>query len=125
MKTIYEVMNIDLAQQYTKARKLATLENIELDDELKAEAIAAIEAMEIPEDDDRHHWIQSIGRIMGADLLTIGKVQPENMLAAAALSVEDFQEAVKVAVQGANELNQYTIAAETAIKNDTISETIT
>ena len=120
-------MNIDLAQEYTKERKLAVVEKLatELGAELEEEVRAAIAELDIPESDERYHWVQKIGRIMGADLLTIGKVQPENMLAASSLSVEDFQEAVKVAVQGANDLNQYTIAAETAIKNDTISETIT
>jgi len=127
MKTLFEVMNIDLAQEYTKERKLAVVEKLatELGAELEEEVRAAIAELDIPESDERYHWVQKIGRIMGADLLTIGKVQPENMLAASSLSVEDFQEAVKVAVQGANDLNQYTIAAETAIKNDTISETIT
>jgi hypothetical protein len=127
MKTLYETLNIDLAQEYTKARKLAVIDSIAtlLGAELEAEVRAAVAAMDIPDNDDRYHWIQKIGRSMGADLLTIGKVQPENMLAAAALSVEDFKEAVKVAVQSANNLNQYTISAEAAIKNDTISETIT
>lgn len=126
MKTLYEVLNVDLAQQYTKARKLAALEKIatEVGADLEAQVKEAIASMDIPEDDDRHHWIQKIGRAMGADLLTIGKVQPENMLSAAALNVDDFKEAVKVAVQSANNLNQYTISAEAAIKNDTISETI-
>lgn len=126
MKSLYEVLNVDLAQQYTKARKLATVEKIAttLGAELEAEVRAAIAEMNIPEDDDRYHWIQKFGLAMGADLLTIGKVQPENMLAAAALGVDDFKEAVKVAVKSANNLNQYTISAEQAIKNDTISEAI-
>lgn len=126
MKTFYEVMNIDLAQEYTKARKLQKLSTLDIGDaQVEIAVKTAIEGMNIPEDDDRHHWIQKLGRAMGADLLTIGKVQPENMLAAAALSTEDFKEAVKVAVAGANELNQYTIAAEQSIKTDTISEPIT
>jgi len=126
MKTFYEVMNIDLAQEYTKARKLQKLSTLVIGDaQVEIAVKTAIEGMDIPEDDDRHHWIQKIGRAMGADLLTIGKVQPENMLAAAALNTEDFKEAVKVAVAGANELNQYTIAAEQSIKTDTISEPIT
>jgi len=126
MKTFYEVMNIDLAQEYTKARKLNKLSTLVIGDaQVEIAVKTAIEGMDIPEDDDRHHWIQKIGRAMGADLLTIGKVQPENMLAAAALNTEDFKEAVKIAVAGANELNQYTIAAEQSIKTDTISEPIT
>ena len=89
MKTFYEVMNIDLAQEYTKARKLNKLSTLVIGDEQVEIAVkTAIEGMDIPEDDDRHHWIQKIGRAMGADLLTIGKVQPENMLAAAALKMK-------------------------------------
>jgi phosphoenolpyruvate-protein kinase (PTS system EI component) len=126
MKSLFEVINIDLAQEYTKERKLAKLESIatEVGPTLEAEAKEAVAAMDIPESDERFHWIQKLGRAMGADLLTIGKVQPENMIAAAALDVEDFQEAVKVAVKGANDLNQYTVAAERAIAQDTISEKI-
>lgn len=126
MKTFYEVLNVDLAQEYTKERKLDKLKTLkdDLQPSLEKEIKAAIKAMDIPEDDDRYHWIQRIGRAMGADLLTIGKVQPENMLAAAALSVDDFKEAVQVAVSSANKLNQYTIAAEQAIKADVITDKI-
>lgn len=124
MKSLFEVINIDLAQDYTKARKRSTLDTILMDSELEAEVKEAIDAMDIPEDDERYHWIQKLGRAMGADLLTIGKVQPENMIAASALSVEDFQEAVKVAVKGANDLNQFTVAAERAIAQDTIADKI-
>jgi hypothetical protein len=124
MKTLFEVINIDLAQDYTKARKRSTLDTILMDSELEAEVKEAIDAMDIPEDDERHHWVQKLGNIMAADLLTIGKVQPENMLAASALKKDDFQQAVKVAVKGANNLNQFTIAAEQAIKADTITDKI-
>ena len=55
MKTLYEVLNLDLPHLYTKARKLAVLSMIELDDALRLEAEAAIEAMDIPVDDDRYH----------------------------------------------------------------------
>ena len=125
MKTFYEVMNIDLAQEYTKARKLEKLSKLVIGDaQVEIAAKTAIEAMDIPEDDDRHHWIQKIGRAMGADLLTIGKVQPENMLAAAALSTEDFKEAVKVATSAARKLNEQTIAAEKELNEETIPSTM-
>jgi len=124
MKTLFEVINIDLAQEYTKARKLAALKSLNVEDDILKEATAAIASMGIPEDDERHHWVQKLGNIMAADLLTIGKVQPENMLAASALEKDDFQQAVKVAVKGANNLNQFTIAAEQAIKADTITDKI-
>lgn len=124
MKTLFEVINIDLSQEYTKARKLAALKSLNVEDDILKEATAAIASMDIPEDDERHHWVQKLGNIMAADLLTIGKVQPENMLAASALEKDDFQQAVKVAVKGANNLNQFTIAAEQAIKADTITDKI-
>jgi hypothetical protein len=126
MKTLYEVINIDLAQEYTKQRKLAKVEQLAtaLGENLEAEVRTAIDSMDIPENDERFHWVQKIGNIMAADLLTIGKVQPENMLAASALDKKDFQEAVKIAVKGANDLNQFTIAAEQAIKADTITDKI-
>lgn len=118
-------MNIDLAKEYTKERKLAKLATLGiLDTEIETNAKEAIYALDIPEADERHHWIQRIGNVMAADLLTIGKVQPENMLVASSLCKEDFQEAVKVAVKGANDLNQYTVAAEQAIKADVITDKI-
>lgn len=124
MKTLYEVMNIDLAKEYTKERKKEAATSLNLDGDLYKDVFAAINDMDIPDNDERHHWIQRIGNTMAADLLTIGKVQPENMLLASSLSKEDFQEAVKVAVKGANDLNQYTVAAEQAIKADVITDKI-
>jgi hypothetical protein len=126
MKTLYEVLNVDLAQEYTKARKLAKLEKIsvQVGTELETEAKAAIAAMDIPEDDDRYHWIQSFGKAAGADLLTLGKVQPENMLKMASLGNEDFQEAVKVATRSARTWNQNTITAEKELNAETIPSTM-
>jgi len=124
MKTLYEVLNIDLAQQYTKARKLRMLEELYLSDELKAEVVATISGMNIPEDDDRHHWVQTLGRQSGADLLTLGKVQPENMLAMAGLGTDDFKEAVKVATSFARSLNTHTVSAERELNTNTIDEAI-
>lgn len=122
MKTLYEVLNIDLAQEYTKARKLAKLQSVTLNEELQEEAKAAIAEMNIPEDDDRHHWIQKLGRAAGADLLTLGKVQPENMLAMSALGADDFKEAVKVATVTARSMNDDTIEAEQELNNDLVPD---
>ena len=90
MKTLYEVLNVDLSQQYTKERKLSVLSTMGLDSDLMLEVEDAVAEMDIPEDDDRYHWIQIFGRQSGADLLTIGKVQPENMLAMAGLGADDY-----------------------------------
>jgi hypothetical protein len=101
MKTLYEVLNVDLVNEYTKARKLAAAANLKLDSKLLTEVKDAIAAIDIPEDDERMHWVQKLGRTAGVDLLTIGKVQPENMLAMASLPADDFKEAVKVATNSA------------------------
>ena len=118
MKTLYEVMNIDLADEYTKARKLAKLATIDAGS-VAAEAESAIAELDIPEDDERHHWIQKLGKAAGVDLLTLGKVQPENMLAMAGLG-DDFSEAVKVATSTARKLNQKTIDAEKDLNEELI-----
>ena len=124
MKSLFEVLNVDLANEYTKARKNATLDALGLDDDLLAEAKAAVDAMDIPEDDERHHWINKLGRAAGADLLTLGKVQPENMLAMSALSAEDFQAAVKVATGSARNWNQLTVEAEKDLNQETVNTVI-
>ena len=124
MKTLYEVLNVDLAQEYTKARKKAVLETLELDAQTEIAAKKVIDDMIIPEDDDRLHWIRKIGNAAGADLLTIGKVQPENMLAMAALSEEDFQECVKVATGSARRWNELTVAAEKELNKDLVPSTM-
>lgn len=126
MKTLYEVLNVDLAQEYTKERKLAVVDKIAtlLGAHLEAEVRAAIADMDIPADDDRYHWIQIFGRAAGADLLTLGKVQPENMLKMASLPAEDFKEAVKVATGSARSWNQNTIAAEKELNAETLPNTM-
>jgi len=124
MKTLYEVLNVDLAQEYTKARKLATLETIIMDAQVEIAVKEAINEMDIPEDDERHQWTQKIGRAAGADLLTIGKVQPENMIAMSSLSAEDFQEAVKVATGCARRWNDLTVEAEKELNEAEIPSTI-
>ena len=88
------------------------------------EVLAAIELMNIPADDEQYHWIQKLGNAAGADLLTLGKVQPENMLAMFGLGVEDFKEAVKVATRTARMLNDSTIAAEKELNDDLVPDNL-
>ena len=124
MKTLYQILNVDLANEHTKTRKLAGLATLTLSTELEEAARAAIESMDIPEDDDRYHWIQTFGRAAGADLLTLGKVQPENMLAMASLGAEDFKEAVKVATSSARNWNKLTVEAEKELNAETLPNTM-
>jgi hypothetical protein len=124
MKTLYEVLNVDLAQEYTKKRKTEKANELRLEQVLLDEVIAVIELMNIPEDDEQYHWIQKLGRLAGADLLTLGKVQPETMLAMIGLGVEDFKEAVKVATRTARMLNDSTIAAEKELTNDLVPDNL-
>lgn len=123
MKTLYEILNVDLAQEYTKSRKLAKLATLDAGP-VAAEAETAIAAMDIPEDDDRLHWIMTFGKAAGADLLTLGKVQPENMIKMASLSADDFQECVKVATGSARDWNKLTISAEKDLNQETIPNTM-
>ena len=125
MKTLYEILNVDLAQEYTKARKLAKLATLEIGDaQLEIAATNAINEMDIPDDDDRLHWIMTFGKAAGADLLTLGKVQPENMIKMASLSADDFQECVKVATGSARDWNQLTISAEKDLNQETMPNTM-
>ena len=124
MKTLYEVLNVDLAQEYTKERKKAAATALNLDGDLYKEVFAAIDDMVIPTDEDRLHWIQKLGRVAGADLLTLGKVQPESMLAMASLPSDDFKEAVKVATSAARSWNEYTVQAEKDLNEETMPSTM-
>lgn len=123
MKTLYEILNVDLSQEYTKARKRAKLATLDAGD-LAAEAETAIDTMDIPEDDDRLHWIMTFGKAAGADLLTLGKVQPENMIKMASLSADDFQECVKVATGSARDWNKLTISAEKDLNQESMPNTM-
>ena len=111
MKTLYEVLNVDLAQEYTKERKKEAATALNLDGDLHEKVFAAIDDMVIPNDDDRLHWIQKLGRAARADLLTLGKVQPESMLAMASLAEADFKEAVTLATSASRPWNDYTVHA--------------
>ena len=124
MKTLYEVLNVDLAQEYTKERKKEAATALNLDGDLHEEVFAAIDEMNIHDNNDRLHWIQKLGRVAGADLLTLGKVQPESMLAMACLPAEDFKEAVKIATSAARTWNEHTVAAEKELNEETIPSTM-
>ena len=124
MKTLYEVLNVDIAQEYTKERKKTVAESLNLDGALHEEVFAAIDSMTIPNDDDRLHWIQKLGRAAGADLLTLGKVQPESMLAMACLPADDFKEAVKIATSAARTWNDSTVQAEKDLNAEILPSTM-
>jgi hypothetical protein len=128
MKTEYELNNIILGNIFSKARKLAKLaeinicaedyENIKnniLDGETEEAVLARAEA------DDRIHWITLLGRRAAADLLTLGKVQPETMLEMSALPEADFREVVKTATKTARKLNEITVDAEKELNLNTIT----
>lgn len=125
MKSLYEVINVDLTQEYTKERKKEAATSLNLDGDLYKEVFAAIDEMDIPNDDERYHWINVIAHKAASDLLTLGKVQPENMVEMSALPEEDFSEVVSIAVKKARVLNDQTVAAEANLNVDTIQETIT
>ena len=124
MTPLYEVLNVDLAQEYTKERKKEAATALNLDGDLHEKVFAAIDDMVIPNDDDRLHWIQKLGRAAGADLLTLGKVQPESMLAMASLAEADFKEAVKIATSAARTWNEYTVSAEKDLNEETMPSTM-
>ena len=124
MKSLYEVLNVDLAQEYTKTRKTEKATSLGMTAELEKQVADAIAAMDIPEDDDRHHWIQTFGRAAGADLLTLGKVQPENMIKMASLGAQDFQECVKIASGSARKWNDLSVAAEKELNAETLPSTM-
>jgi len=128
MKTEYEILHIDLGNIFSKSRKLAKLKEINesgnnigniknkiLDGETEEAVLARAEA------DDRIHWITLLGRRAAADLLTLGKVQPETMLEMSALPEADFREVVKIATKTARKLNDITVEAEKELNINTIS----
>jgi len=134
MYSKYQILNVELATEYTKSRKLAKLDTLKIEDEdlynniveliLAGESEAEVCHPERLEQDDRIHWINVIAHKAAADLLTIGKVQPENMVVMSSLPASDFKEAVKIAVAKARDLNESTIGAEKQLNLDTISEEI-
>jgi hypothetical protein len=125
METEYEINNIILGNIFSKARKLYMLKMLDLDTPERKEQILDGETEEAvlarAEADDKIHWITLLGRKAAADLLTLGKVQPETMLEMSALPEEDFRAIVKVATGTARKLNDLTVEAEKELNLNTIS----
>jgi hypothetical protein len=125
MKTEYEIDNIILGNIFSKARKLEKLDILDLVTDERKERILDGETEEAvmyrAEADDKIHWITLLGRRAAADLLTLGKVQPETMLDMSALPEEDFRDVVKIATRTARKLNELTVDAEKELNLDTIS----
>lgn len=129
MYSKYQILNVILADEHSKARKITTLSLLDITDEVKTQIELEIldgetkeTVMARAEEDDRYHWIQKLGKAAGADLLTLGKVQPENMLAMFGLGINDFKEAVKVATKTARLLNDSTIDAEQELNDDLVPD---
>lgn len=127
----YELTNIINSENYTKSRKLIALQELRgheavlpslyttvLSEILNGESEDAVLARF--EDEDRIHWIHYYANSVTADLLTLGKVQPETMLAISLLPTEDFQEIIKLATLRANKLNTLTIEVERKLRLDTV-----
>ena len=133
MLSRYEIEHVILAEQYTPSRKLLALKNIEAETSHEKSIIAEVKKsilngeteakilknFEVEESD---HWAELYGRRAAADLLTIGKVQPETMLAMSALPVQDFVKAIQIATQVAKQMNDTTVEAETELNNNLIPE---
>ena len=131
MLTRYQIENIELANEYSKARKLIKLSSLEVDESILTVIKYSIfdgeyetDVMARAADDDREHWIRAIGKKAAADLLTLGKVQPETMLEMGNLPSEDFREAVKVATGTARQWNNDTVAAEQELNTDTVDDSL-
>jgi hypothetical protein len=128
MLTEYELLNVVLAEEHTKARKLSKLKTFKSDKTVVDAVIKQIlgsetekEVMAKAEEEDRIHWIEFYANRAAADLLTLGKVQPETMVAMAGLPEKDFAEVVKKATTRANKLNKITMATEKEMNLDLIS----
>ncbi len=129
--SFYQLKNIILAEQYTKSRKLIKLNSLfsqgEIDeklyDKVKADLLEDETESSIIENfeaDEKEHWIQVYANKTAADLLTLGKVQPETMLAMSLLPESDFEEVVKYATIKAKKINNATIDVEKKININTI-----
>jgi hypothetical protein len=127
----YELKNIINSQNYTKSRKLIVLQELRglqevsplvyttllseiLDGETEDAVLARFE------EEEPTHWIHYYANSVTADLLTLGKVQPETMLAISLLPTEDFQEVIKLATIRANKLNTVTMEVERKLRLDTV-----
>jgi len=123
MHSQYEIENIYLARSYSKARKLLALDALGLEDTtlynkikkniLDGQTKKAV--MDSFEDTESEHWVNFYGRAAAADLLCIGKVQPETMISMSHLTEEDFKKAVKIATNTARQLDNDTMRAESEL----------
>jgi hypothetical protein len=127
----YELKNIINSQNYTKSRKLMVLQELgelpEVSSSLYTKLLSEILGGETEdavlarfEDEESVHWIHHYANTVTADLLTLGKVQPETMLAISLLPTEDFQEIIKLATIRANQLNNVTMEVERKLRLDTV-----
>lgn len=125
MNTEYQINHIILGNTFSKARKLSELHLLQLETPARISAILEGETREAVlarvEADDRTHWITLLGRRAAADLLTLGKVQPETMLEMSAFPEDDFKEIVKIATGTAKRLNNLTIEAEKELNMDSVT----
>lgn len=72
------------------------------------------------EQEERAHWTHYYANKVSADLLTLGKIQPETMLEMGNLPEEDYEEAVIIATKKANKLNAATVEAERKMNLDIV-----
>lgn len=127
----YELKNIINSQNYTKSRKLITLQEFRehsevsptlyetvLSEVLDGETEDAVLARF--EQEEPVHWVHYFANNVTADLLTLGKVQPETMLAISLLPTDDFQEVIKLATIRANKINTITMEVERKLRLDTV-----
>jgi hypothetical protein len=135
MLSRYEIEHVILAEQYTDSRKIVALNKLkdETESQIDVKLIEKVKkdicGKQSEEDvikklqkEDVDHWVEVFGRRAAADLLTLGKVQPETMLAMSALPPEDFIQAIKVASLTAKRLNDTTIVAENDLNNNLIPD---
>lgn len=129
MITRYEVMNVLLANEHSKARKIKKLKTLDLtDSQIDTYLVEILDGedfnivMSRAEEDEKMHWTTLFGKRAAADLLTLGKVQPENMLDMSSLPEDDFKNAIKIATSTARKMNEDTIAAETELNNDIVPD---
>lgn len=136
MFSYYEVKNILLAECYTKSRKLRELNNLfEANgvstsnyERIKKEILEEETEKQVEskfDEEDREHWIQYYANKTASDLLTLGKVQPETMLAMSLLPGDDFEEIVKHATIKANSINAKTMDVEKRINLNSIPSQLT
>lgn len=134
--SLYQLKNVILAEQYTKSRKIIKLNellttseiNKDFYDKVKSDILeeeTEITVMSNFENEDREHWIQFYANKTASDLLTLGKVQPETMLAMSLLPNEDFEEVVKYATLKANKLNTATMDVEKRINLNALPSDLT